>query len=52
MILDIWRKLQKRPSILKTLQNSPEKITEADPNLSDIAEQSLRELQNFRLVFC
>ena len=52
MILDIWQKLQKRPRILKTLQNSPGKITEADPKLSDIAEQSLRELQNFRLVFC
>ena len=51
VILDIWQKLQKRPRILKTLQNSPGKITEADPKLSEIAEQSLRELQNSRLVF-
>ena len=40
-ILSIWRKLQNRPRILKMLQNSPAKITESDPKLSDFADQSL-----------
>ena len=49
-ILDIWQKLQKRPRILKTLQNSPEKITELTPQLSDFADRSLRE-QHLQLRF-
>ena len=51
VILDIWQKLQKWPRILKTLQNSPGQITEADPKLSAIVDQSLCELQNSSLVF-
>ena len=55
VILDIWQKLQKRPRILKTLQNSPGKITEADPKLPEIADWSLSRTaefqQGFSLIF-
>ena len=33
------------------LQNSPEKITEADPKLSEIAEQSLSRTEQFQPRF-
>ena len=50
-ILSIWRKLQNRPRILKMLQNSPAKITESDPKLSDFADQSLSRTATYQLGF-
>ena len=49
--MNIWRKLQNQPRILKMPHNSPGIITETDPTLSEIAEQSLSRTTQFQPRF-